>query len=155
MTFIRSLTPTSFSEVSHSGFIRVFHELVKRSTSPQIESKQYTLSNLCGIVNALCALEDNRLKNYHPIIIPLPSTNHVKFYRQDSHKSLPEFPGRCVTALVRHTNEFLTAFDTYCLPQFLHPSGLLDFGASNPGRHRIACSRRQGGGRLGGLPFTI
>ena len=30
----------------------------------------------------------------------------IKFYRQDSHKSLPNFPGRCVIALGRHTNKF-------------------------------------------------
>ena len=62
MTFLRSLSPTSFSEVPHGGFIRVSHELAKRSMIPQVESKQNALTNLCGIVNALCALEDNRLK---------------------------------------------------------------------------------------------
>ena len=32
--------------------------------------------------------------------IPYPSTDPVQFYIQDSHKSLPDFPGRCVIALL-------------------------------------------------------
>ena len=96
---------TSFLEVSHSGMIRVFHKLVKRPTISEIDSKQYALSNLRRIINALGALEDNVLKNDHPLSIPLPSMNPVKFYRQDSHKSLPNFPVSCVVALGRHKNE--------------------------------------------------
>ena len=44
---------------------------------------------------------------------------------------------------------------TYCLLLFLHPSGLLDFGAPNPGRHHIACSQCQGGGLLGGITLAL
>ena len=106
MTLLLILIPTIFSEVSHSRILRVFHELVKRLKIPEIKLKQYALSNLRGIINALCALEDNGLKNDHPLSVPLPSTNPVKFYRQDSQKSLPDFPGRCVVALGQHTNDF-------------------------------------------------
>ena len=106
MMFLRSLSPTSFSKEPHHGVIHVFHELVKRFTIPQVESKQNAISDLCGIVNDLGALEDNRLKKNHPISVTLPSKDPVKFYRQDSHKSLPNFPGRCVIALGRHTNKF-------------------------------------------------
>ena len=56
MTLLLILTPTSFSEVSHSGIIRVFHGLVKHPTISEIESKQYALSDLRGIINELCAL---------------------------------------------------------------------------------------------------
>ena len=52
MTFLLLLIPARFSEVSHSGIIRVFHELFKQPTIPEIESKKYTLSNLYGIINA-------------------------------------------------------------------------------------------------------
>ena len=38
---------------------------------------------------------------------------------------------------------------------FLYPSGLLDFGAPNPGRHHISCSRRQVGGHMGVLPLAL
>ena len=124
--------------------------------TPQFQSNQDTLSNLHGIVDALCALEDNGLKNDHSLSVPLCSTDPVKFYRQGSHKSLPKFPGRCVIALGRNTYKFfLTSLDTYCLTLFLHPSGLLYFGAPNPGRRHIACSRCQGVRRLGGLPFML
>ena len=50
---------------------------------------------------------------------------------------------------------FPTALATHCLTLFLHTSGLLDFFAPNPGRLHIACSRRRGGGRLGGIPLKI
>ena len=77
-----------------------------RSTIPPVESKQNSFSNLRGIVNALCALEDNGLKKYHPLSVPLTSTETIKFYRQDPHKSLPNFPRRCVIVLGWHPNKF-------------------------------------------------
>ena len=103
MTFLRSLSTTRFPEVPHGGGMRVFHKLVKCSTIPQVQSEKNALLYFCVIVNALGMLEDNRLKNYHPLSVPLPSTDPVKFYRQDSHKSLPNFPGRCVIALGQNT----------------------------------------------------
>ena len=87
MSLLR-LTLTRFSEVSNNRFICVFHVLAKRSTIPQIESKQYALSNLRGIVNASWVLEDNGFKNDHPLRVPLTSMNPIKFYRQDSRKYL-------------------------------------------------------------------
>ena len=50
------LIPARFYEVSHSIIVRVFHKLVKRSTIPETESKQYALENLRVIINALEAL---------------------------------------------------------------------------------------------------
>ena len=44
---------------------------------------------------------------------------------------------------------------TYCLPLFLHPIYHLDLGAPNLGIHHIACSPRQGGRHLGGLPLAL
>ena len=72
---------------------------------PQIEPKQNALSDLRQIVNVLFLLEDNGLKDNRPLSIPLLSTDPVKFYIQDSHKSLPDFPGRCVIALGQDTNK--------------------------------------------------
>ena len=112
MTLLLSLNSTSFSNVSHSGVILVFYKIIKCPTISAIDSKQYALSNLHGIINALCAWEDNGLKNDHPLGVPLPLTNPVKLYRQDSYKSLPGFPGRCVVSLGWHTNEFFPP----CLP---------------------------------------
>ena len=47
-----------------------------------------------------------------------------------------------------------------CLPltvfrNFLHLSGLLDFGAPNPGRQHKACIRHLGGRRPGRLPLSL
>ena len=55
MTFLLRLNPTSFSQVAYSQIIRVFHEFVKLPTIPEIESKQYALANLRGIIYALGA----------------------------------------------------------------------------------------------------
>ena len=73
---------------------------------PQVKTEQKALSDWRRIVNALGALVDNGLKNNHPFSVTIPSTDPVKFYIQYSHKSLPNFPGRCVVALSRDTNEF-------------------------------------------------
>ena len=99
--------PRAFPKIYHTRVICVFHEHVKRSTIPQIESKQYALSNLRVIINNLCTLEDNGLKNDHPLSIPLSSIVPVNFYRQDYHRYLPDFPRRCVIALGWHKNTFL------------------------------------------------
>ena len=52
-------------------------------------------------------------------------------------------------------NVFSTVLATYCLLRLLHPSGLPDFGAPNPGRRHKECSRRLGGGRPGGTPHAL
>ena len=44
---------------------------------------------------------------------------------------------------------------TDCLPRFLHPSGLLGFCSTSPGRHHRECSRCLGGRRLGSLPLVL
>ena len=83
--------------------------------------KKNALSDLRGIVNALGALEDNGLKNNHPLSILLPITDTVKLYRQDSHKFLPDFPGRCVTALGRKKTSF-SHRDFHLLSSTIPPS---------------------------------
>ena len=92
MMFLHSLSPTSFSEVPHGGFIRVFHKLIKRSTIPQVESKQIVLSNLRGIVNTLGALDNKRLKNNHPLSVPLPSTYPSSSTNRIPTNLFPTFP---------------------------------------------------------------
>ena len=71
-----------------------------------IRVEKNALSSFRGICNALGTLEDNRLKNNHTLVVPLPSTYAVKFYRQNPHKYLPNFPWRCVIALGWQTNKF-------------------------------------------------
>ena len=81
MTLLLRMIPESFAEVSHSGIVRVFHELVKRPTIPVIELKQYALANLRGIINSLGAFLYSGLKYNHPLRVPLPGENPVRFYR--------------------------------------------------------------------------
>ena len=61
---------------------------------------------MLGIIIALGVLQDNRLKHDHPLIVPLPSTYHIEFYRYDSHKSPPKIIRRYVIALVWNTDDF-------------------------------------------------
>ena len=105
MMFLHSLCPKIFSKLPHGRVICVLHKIVNCSTITQVESKQNPLSNLRGIVEAFGALEDNGPKNNHPFIVSLPSTEPVKFYTQDSHKYLSDFPGRCVITLGRKTKK--------------------------------------------------
>ena len=86
------MIPMRFSEVLHGAVILVLHKLVKRSTIPQVDLKQNALSDLCRIFNALGVLEDNGLKNDHPLSVLLPSTDPVKFYRQNPPNLLPTSP---------------------------------------------------------------
>ena len=155
MTLLLILTPTRFSDVSHSGVIRVFHELIKRTTIPVIESKQYALSNLRGIINALCALEYNGLNNYHPLSDPIPSRKPSSSIDRIPTYLFPTFLEGASYCWVGIKTIFSTVLATYCLPQFLHLSDHLDFDAPNPGRHHIAYSRHQGGRRPGGLPLPL
>ena len=67
---------------------------------------------MLGNIKTFNALKVNWLKNYHPIRILLPSAYPAKFYRQDSNKSPPNFPGRYVVALGWHIYEFFSP----CLP---------------------------------------
>ena len=96
-------------------------QFFKRPMNPEIKSKQYTLENLRGIINALGAFQDNWLKDNHPLRVPLPSENPVNFYRHDSNKYLPNLPGIFVITLGWHTNEF---FHRAChlLPSVIPPS---------------------------------
>ena len=55
MTLLLRLIPASFSEVTHSGIVHVFHNIVKRPTILEIESEKYAHANLRRIINALCA----------------------------------------------------------------------------------------------------
>ena len=82
MTLLLIFIPTIFPVVSHIRIIRVFHERVKRPTIPEIESKKYALSNLRGIINTLCALEDNILKTVNLLVFhSLAQTQSSYAYR--------------------------------------------------------------------------
>ena len=81
MTFLIALDPAIFPQVSHSHIKCVVHKFFKVPTIPEVESKQYARVNMCGIINALGVLQDNRLKNEHPLRVILPSLCPVELHR--------------------------------------------------------------------------
>ena len=91
MTLLLCLIPVRFSKVSQRVIVCFFLELVKYPIIPVIESKQYALVDLLGFINALGALENNGMRDNHPLRVPFISANPVKFYIQDSNKFLPNF----------------------------------------------------------------
>ena len=53
------LDPAKFPRVSRSHIECVFHDFVKRSTIPEVDSKQYEHTNMFGIINSLGEFQDN------------------------------------------------------------------------------------------------
>ena len=90
MTLFLRLIPASFSEVPHSEIVRVFHEIVKLPMIPEIKSNNMGLQICENLVTPWT--QDNGSKNDHPLRVPLPITNPVKLYRQDSQIIFPTFP---------------------------------------------------------------
>ena len=76
MTFILALDPASFPQ----GIVRVFHEFAKSATIPAVESKLYLHANLFGVINILGVLQDDRLKNGHPLAVPLPISYTIELH---------------------------------------------------------------------------
>ena len=68
-----ALNPASFPQESRSCIVRAFHEFVKQATIPEVESKLYARANMFGVITVLGALQDDQLKNYHPLGVPPPS----------------------------------------------------------------------------------
>ena len=50
MMLLLCLNPKIFYQVSHSLIIHVFHEFIKHPMITEVESKQYALANLHGII---------------------------------------------------------------------------------------------------------
>ena len=53
---------------------------VKLCTIPVVESKNYARMNMFGVINALGALQDGRLKNDHPLRVSLPILYTAKLH---------------------------------------------------------------------------
>ena len=59
MTLILCLNPTRFFHVTRSQVKYIFHEFVKRPTTPEIDLKQYVSADILGIINTLGTLQYN------------------------------------------------------------------------------------------------
>ena len=82
MPLLLALDPVRFPHKYCDLGVHVVHELVKRDPVPSVESKLDSRANMFGIINGLGALQDDRLKNDHPIGVPLPSSYAVKLHRE-------------------------------------------------------------------------
>ena len=80
MTLHLTLDLASFLQESRSYVMPVFQEFDKRATIPAVKSKLYVCANMFAIINSLDMLKDDRLKNYHPLGVPLPLYYTIELY---------------------------------------------------------------------------
>ena len=80
MTFLCILGPASLPQVPRSRGVGVFCEFVKCTTIPGVESGLNSRVNIFGACDESEALQDNLLKNYHPLNAPFPSSYAIKIY---------------------------------------------------------------------------
>ena len=108
MTLLLALDPRSFSQESRSCVKCVFHDLFKCPTIPSVKSKLYARANIFGVINSLVVLQDDQLKNDHPLVVPLPSLYIFELHWEVCDKHFPKFSGMCVVALVRNTYKYFS-----------------------------------------------
>ena len=80
MSLILALGPARFLQVSRGRGVHVVHEFIKRATITAVESKFYLCANMFGVINGLGALQDERLKNNHPLGVPFPILHTIKLH---------------------------------------------------------------------------
>ena len=80
MTLLLTLDPVSSSQESRIYVKSVFHKFVKLPTIPEFKSKLYACANMFDVINGLGELQDKRLKNYHPLGVPLPISYTVDLH---------------------------------------------------------------------------
>ena len=71
MTWLLALYNASFHHDSQSHIKSFFHEFVKQSTIQTVKSKLYACTNLLDVTNGLGVLQDDQMKNDHPLTVPL------------------------------------------------------------------------------------
>ena len=80
MTLILALDLTNFPQEYRSHIKSVFHELVKSPTITEVKSKLYTRVNIFDVINSLGVLQDDWLKNDHPIGVPILSSYTIELH---------------------------------------------------------------------------
>ena len=80
MTLLLALDTASFPQEYCIHVKCVFRDFSKRPTITSVESKQYARVNIFGVINDLVVLQDDRLKNNHPLRVPLPSLYTAKLH---------------------------------------------------------------------------
>ena len=79
MALLHILSPASPLQVSRSRGVVVVNGSVKRSTIPRGKSGINSCTNIFGASNKSDVLQDNRLKNDHPLSVPFLILYAVEF----------------------------------------------------------------------------
>ena len=80
MPFLCALGPASLPQVPRSRGVGIVCKFVKRTTIPGVESGLDLRVNIFGASDESEALQDNRLKNDHPLGVPFPSSYAIEIY---------------------------------------------------------------------------
>ena len=72
MTLLLALGTVIFPQVSCDRGVCVVNLFVKRAKIPTVESKTDSCTNMFGVINCLGALQNDQLKNDHPLGVLLP-----------------------------------------------------------------------------------
>ena len=80
MALLCTLVPTILPQLLPSRSVGVVYKFVKCTTIPGVESGLDLRVNIFGASDESEALQDNRLKNDHPLGVPFPSSYAIKIY---------------------------------------------------------------------------
>ena len=80
MMLLLTLSPARFPQVSRSRGVHVVHEFVKCYMIPEVELEIDLRANIFGVSDRLDTLQDDKLKNDHPLNIPLPSLYSIEIH---------------------------------------------------------------------------
>ena len=72
MMLLLALEPVSLLQVPRSCSVHVVHDLVKHTTIPSAELELDSRVRIFGTSDELDVLQDDRLKNDHPLGVTLP-----------------------------------------------------------------------------------
>ena len=78
MALLLTLYPTRF--LACGCGVCVVPQFFKGSNIPAVDSKLDSCANLFGAINGLCTFQDDRLKKYHPLGVPLLTLYAVKIH---------------------------------------------------------------------------
>ena len=84
----------------------VFQSVILQRAQGVHNAKHICVHILFGIMNTVGALQDKRLKNYHPLRVLLPRYYTFEIHRKGSDKYSPNFSRLCVVPLGWHTCNF-------------------------------------------------
>ena len=83
MTLLLTLYPLRYPQVPHSRSVSVIDDFVKRTTITEVKSEINLRANIFGASDKSDALQDDWLKNDHPLGITLPSSYAVDLHCDD------------------------------------------------------------------------